>query len=112
MSLDTLERPLAEPITAFPYGRGPAQERGTGNGDPDWDAWLAMAVPCVVERCDNDVEWWGNQHGCVRAQSCDDHTMKFVALLRGDLSRNGFIACNRCKRSFLSVEEFFTAVRI
>lgn len=88
------------------------QQRDTGNKDPEWDDWIDPPVPCVVEGCPNPVEWWGNQHGCVRAQSCDDHTMKFVALLRGDLSANGYIDCNRCKQRFFTVDEFFTAVRI
>lgn len=88
------------------------QQRDTGDQDPDWDAWLAMDIPCVVQGCDLPVEWRGNQHGCLQAFSCDPHTMKFVSVLRNDIARNGYIHCNYCKQRFFSLDDFFTAMRI
>lgn len=88
------------------------QQRDTGNLDPEWEAWLAMDIPCVVNGCDEKVEWLGNQHGCLKAMSCDAHTMRFVSLIRADISRDGYTVCNYCKRPFATVEDFFTAVRI
>lgn len=88
------------------------QQRDTGNGVPEWAAGYAMAVPCIVEGCPEDIAWWGNQHGCVKGHSCDLHTMKYIAFLRSDLSLHGYIFCNRCKQKFYALEDFFTAVRI
>ena len=88
------------------------QETGTGNGTPDWAAGYDMPIPCVVEGCPEDVMWLGNQHGCLKAFSCDNHTMRFVSAIRGDISRNGFTHCNYCNKTFDTLESFFTAVRI
>lgn len=90
----------------------PEQKRDTGHSDPDWDAWLAMDIPCVVEGCDLPIEWAGNQHGCLLAYSCDPHTIRFVTFIRADISRDGYTTCNHCKKSFDTLESFFTAVRV
>lgn len=90
----------------------PEQKRDTGHSDPEWEAWLAMDIPCVVEGCDLEVMWRGNQHGCLQAFSCDPHTVRFVSFIRTDIAQNGYTTCNYCKRAFDSLEAFFTAVRI
>lgn len=87
-------------------------QRDTGHQDPDWDAWLDMDIPCVVQGCPEEVAWRGDQHGCLQAFSCDDHTMKFVSTIRADISRKGYIVCNYCKQLFPDIDSFFTARRI
>lgn len=91
---------------------GLEEKQDTGSRDPDWEAWLAMDIPCVVEGCEEKVAWLGNQHGCLRAFSCDPHTIRFVTFIRADISRQGYTVCNYCKRSFDTLEAFFKAVRI
>ncbi|BCP41394.1 hypothetical protein MINTMi27_14870 [Mycobacterium intracellulare] len=73
-------------------------QRDTGHSDPDWQKWLAMAVPCIVKGCDAEIEWWGNQH--------------WISRLRGDFAMDGFAGCNYCGRYFTTLDDFFTAVRI
>lgn len=88
------------------------QQRDTGNGSPEWDAWLAMDVPCIVEDCPDEVVWWGSQHGCVQGPMCDNHMMRFISRLRADFSLLGRTDCNYCNRVFTDRNEFFKARRI
>lgn len=88
------------------------KQRDTGHMDPEWEAWLAMDIPCVVKGCDLEVEWRGNQHGCLVAFSCDPHTARFVSFIRTDIAQNGYTVCNYCKQPFTTLEAFFKAVRV
>ena len=88
------------------------RQRDTGHLDPEWESWLAMDIPCVVKGCDLPIEWMGNQHGCLKAFSCDPHTMRFASTIRADISNSGYTVCNYCKGVFDTLEAFFTAVRV
>lgn len=87
------------------------KEATTTEALPDWAAGYAMDVPCIVEGCDREVMWFGNQHGCRRGHSCDFHIKQFVRTLNEDIAERGYIHCSQCKQKFASVYQFFTAVR-
>jgi hypothetical protein len=75
-------------------------------------AGYAMDVPCIVKDCDREVEWFGNQHGCVRAHMCDFHTMKFVKDVSDDLQLYGTVKCRKCEGFFKTFDSFVKLVRV
>jgi hypothetical protein len=72
-------------------------------------AGYSMVFRCEhVSGCDNEVEWYGNQHGCVQAYICDDHMTEYALEVTWELDSCGFVICRPCQRAFASWESFIS----
>lgn len=65
-----------------------------------------LHVPCIARGCPDDVEWWGDQHGCVDGALCDRHMAEFVAEAECSLEMVGFVLCAVCQTLYPSRDMF------
>ena len=71
-----------------------------------------LHVPCCNKGCQRDVEWYGNQHGCVEGPLCEPHMAMFVARVDSDLDTYGYALCNVCRLAFTCWDSFARVRRI
>ena len=81
---------------------------------PEWAAGYALILPCdkKTPSCDQEAEWFANQHGCIRAHLCDEHMQECYRDVVGKLNEWGSVRCTVCKRFFQTFDAFIKAVRI
>jgi len=91
-------------------------ETSTGGADvvPDWAIGYTLGLPCdqKTPQCDREAEWFGNQHGCIRAHVCNEHMMACYAEVQRKIAEFGAVECRTCKREFTTFAAFIKAVRI
>ena len=80
---------------------------------PDWAVGYSEVLPCDWNPpCDHEAEWFGNQHGCVRANICDDHMKLCYHDVNFKIDTFGSVKCRRCRLLFTDFNSFIKAVRI
>jgi len=79
---------------------------------PDWATGYALILPCGYRACENEAEWFGNQHGCIKANICDYHMQKCYADAKRKLATWGTVQCRQCNLEFPTFASFIKAVRI
>ena len=79
---------------------------------PDWAAGYGIPLPCGKKDCNNEADWFGNQHECIRAYVCDPHMQRIYASVNRDLADWGAIECRFCHEVFITFDSFIKAVRI
>ena len=81
---------------------------------PDWAIGYSLSLPCDnrTPPCDNEAEWFGNQHGCYKAHICDYHMQIAYQDVSNRIAEYGAVECRRCKCIFPTFASFIKAVRI
>lgn len=81
---------------------------------PEWAIGYAMILPCdnKTPPCCNEAEWFGNQHGCIKAHMCDYHMQLTYNAVRAKIAQFGAVQCRACKLDFTNFAAFIKAVRI
>lgn len=92
----------------------PTTESGIDLGLPDWATGYALTLPCDQRTppCPNEAEWFGNQHGCIRAHVCDKHMVACFEEVNRKIAVFGSVECRTCKQEFTNFAAFIKAVRI
>ena len=53
-----------------------------------------------VHGCDNEVQWYGDLHGCEQAHICDVHMVRAERVFAMEMQECGFIRCRHCRKLF------------
>lgn len=93
------------------------EEETKGNTDtglPDWAVGYSLILPCdkKTPQCDQEAEWFANQHRCIRAHLCEDHMLECYRDVSIKIDNYGSVKCKKCERSFKTFASFIKAVRI
>lgn len=81
---------------------------------PEWAIGYSLVLPCDnrTPKCDNEAEWFGNQHGCIKAHICDEHMQFTYNSVNHKIHEFGAVTCVVCKQDFTNFAAFIKAVRI
>lgn len=79
---------------------------------PDWALGYSMTVPCLYDGCENEAEWFADQHGCTKGYICDVHRKILRADTYKKVAKFGFVICGLCYKPFVEFEDFIKLVRI
>jgi hypothetical protein len=85
------------------------------NPDTDWCVGYGLALPCQWKEpvpCEREAEWFANQHGCIRAELCEEHLFFAYRDVAQRIAEWGSVRCRRCKQDFATPDAFIKAVRI
>ena len=93
------------------------EKPATSTGDdtlPEWAVGYSLILPCDnrTPPCDNEAEWFGNQHGCIKAHVCDFHMRFTYEDVTRKIRQFGAVECRECKKDFTTFASFLKAVRI
>lgn len=83
--------------------------------DSDWYAGYSLVLPCQWKEpvpCDQEADWFVKQHGCMKAELCEDHLFLAYRDTALRIAEWGSVQCRICKREFVTPDTFMTAVRI
>lgn len=81
---------------------------------PEWAIGYSLILPCDnrTPQCDKEAEWFGNQHGCIKAHVCDQHMQECYRDVCEKIEYFGAVECRICKQDFKTFSSFLKAVRI